>query len=145
MLYRLAMGDVFEWWNNLPEQTQQALLVDPTGAVPVEYANAVRASGGTVLDDAWEEEQNGQTFLRPPYSTMVALEAARKTWRAANDAYEDAVRADTDSSSDESIAGRELLTNLDQAQEDAHEYLCRASEALAAARNGPRPSLPLSR
>jgi hypothetical protein len=67
---------------------------------------------------------------------MVALEAARKTWRAANDAYEDAVRADTDTSSDESIAGRELLTNLDQAQEDAHEYLCRASEALAAARNG---------
>jgi hypothetical protein len=145
VLYRLAMGDVFEWWNNLPEQTQQALLVDPTGAVPVEYANTVRASGGTVLDDAWEEEQNGQTFLRPPYSTMVALEAARKTWRAANDAYEDAVRADTDTSSDESVAGRELLTNLDQAQEDAHEYLCRASEALAAARNGPRPSLPLSR
>lgn len=139
------MVDVFEWWKNLPEQTQQALLVDPTGAVPVEYASSMRASGGTVVEDAWEEERDGQTFLRPPYSTMVALEAARKTWRAASDAYEDAVRADTDTSSDESIAGRERLTNLDQAQEDAHEYLCRASEALAAAGEGNLTVLPLNR
>jgi hypothetical protein len=128
------MVDVFEWWNNLPEQTQQALLVDPTGAIPPDYANSVRGSGGSAIEDAWKEEQDGQAFLRPPYSTMVQLEAARKTWRAANDAYEDAVRDDT--SPDESLAGRELLANLDKAQEDAHEYLCRASEAMADAGKG---------